>query len=186
MEPVSAHEDSPLTRSDVFRRVSMNGKDALKLQFGSFYRLAKMNLEGITAVDSIRQPRPGGNCANWILGHLVGAQNSAMGLAKQTPVWEDDSLARASSTPITSAEGAIDWDTLVERFVASESRFLSGLDALTEDELDEDGFVDPFGNPTTRGQLLNFLALHQNYHVGQLGMTRRLIGLPGAITDPRG
>jgi len=162
----------------------MDGKDALKLQYGFFYRIAKANLDGITAAQSVEQPRPGGNCANWILGHVVGAHNHVMRLAKQEPVWEDPSLERASADPITSADEAIDWDTMVSRLLASESRLMAGLEALSEEDLDQGGFEDPFGNETSRGQLLNFLALHQNYHAGQLGMSRRLVGLDGAIRNP--
>jgi uncharacterized damage-inducible protein DinB len=163
----------------------MDGKDALKQQYGFFYRSAKANLDGMTADQSVAQPEPGGNCANWILAHMLGAHNAVMKLAKQDPVWEDETLARAGSDPITSAADAVDWDTMVTRFLASEPRLLAGLEALTEDELDEEGFTDPFGNETTRGRLLNLLAVHQNYHAGQLGMARRLVGLPGAIRSPR-
>lgn len=163
----------------------MNAKDALKLQYGFFYKIARSNLNGITAEDSVRQPTPEGNCANWILGHLVSAQNGVMQLVGEAPVWESEQLERAGSEPVSDASRAIDWDTMVDRFLASEGRFLAGLDRLTEDELDQGGFTDPFGEERTRGEMLNLMAVHQNYHAGQLGLSRRLMGLPGAIRSPQ-
>ena len=46
-------------------------------------------------------------------------------------------------------------------------------------DLDDEGFTDPFGNQVTRGEFLNLMAFHQCYHAGQLGLSRRLAGLPG-------
>lgn len=162
----------------------MTGKDALKLQYHFFYLTAKANLEGMSAEQSLTQPSPGGNCANWILGHLVGAHNNVMGLANEAPVWETEDLARTAE-PITSADQALDWDTMVSKLLASEDRLLAAIDGLTDEQLDEGGMDDPFGNPITRGQYLNLMALHQNYHMGQLGLSRRIAGLPGAIRAPQ-
>jgi uncharacterized damage-inducible protein DinB len=162
----------------------MNAKDGLKTQYHFFYLTAKRNLEGLSAEDSVVQPSPGGNCANWILGHMVGAHNAVMGLVNQAPVWESEDLARAATEPITSAAEAIDWGTMVSKLLDSESRFMAGLDALSEEALDDEGFTDPFGNEVTRGEMLNLMAVHQNYHAGQLGLSRRLAGHPGAIRPP--
>ena len=163
----------------------MNGKDLLKTQYTFFYRTAKLNLDGFGAEASVAQPANGANCANWILGHVVRAHNNAMRLVNQEPVWDSAELDRTTEGPVTSPEDALDWDMLVSKFLASEARFMAGLDALEESQLDEGGFKDPFGNATTRGGMLNFLAVHGNYHTGQLGISRRLAGLPGAIRAPR-
>lgn len=39
---------------------------------------------------------------------------------------------------------------------------------------------------STRAGLLTLLAFHQTYHVGQLGVSRRVAGLPNAEVDARG
>lgn len=162
----------------------MNGKDSLKQQYGFFYAGAKRNLEGFGAEESLTQPSPGGNCANWILAHVVWVQNGVMGLAKASPVWENEALEKVRHEPIASPDEAFDWDTMVSKLVESEARLMAALDMIEEDALDQDGFTDPFGRPTTRGGLLSLLASHQNYHSGQLGLSRRLAGLPGAIRAP--
>lgn len=162
----------------------MTGKDALKQQYGFFYLTVKRNLDGFGAEASLVQPSPGGNCGNWILAHMVLVHNAAMSLVNETPVWDHEALERARAEPVTASGEAFDWDTMVARLLDSESRFLGALDALAEGDLDEEGFTDPFGNATTRGGLLNLLAVHQSYHAGQLGLSRRLAGLPGAIGSP--
>jgi uncharacterized damage-inducible protein DinB len=42
----------------------------------------------------------------------------------------------------------------------------------------------PFGDPSTRAGLLAVLVVHQCYHAGQLGMTRRAAGKKAAILAP--
>ncbi len=159
----------------------MKAKDAIKAQFGLFYRTAKGNLDGVTAEHAVSQPERGGNCTNWIVGHIVRAQNGVMGLLDEAPVWESEQLERAHDTPITSADEAIDWETMVGKLLGSEARLMSAFDALDDERLDDGGFTDPFGNEVTRGEFLNLLAFHQTYHAGQIGLSRRVAGRPGVI-----
>jgi len=161
----------------------MNLSEALAQHFGMMYRVAEMNLEGMTHEQSLIQPGSGGNCANWILGHLVNVQNGAMELLGEAPVWESEDLARAGWTPITGELGAIDWNILKDRFLDSRERFLAAVSMLSEKVLAED-VPDPFGGRTSRAKLLNTLAFHQAYHAGQLGLVRRIAGLPGAVKGP--
>ena len=41
-----------------------------------------------------------------------------------------------------------------------------------------------YGGTCSRAELLNLLAFHQTYHVGQLAISRRIAGLDGAIKGP--
>jgi len=162
----------------------MNGRDALTQQYGFFYLTAKRNLEGFPADASVVQPEPDGNCANWILGHMLQSHNAVMGLMNEEPVWDDAALSALGAEPITAPDQALDWDAMVSSVLGSEARCLAAIQRLTDEQLDEAGFTDPFGQATTRGALLNLLAVHLNYHSGQLGLVRRLAGLPGAIRSP--
>lgn len=163
----------------------MTAVDVLQRQFGYVYRLVALNTEGMTAEDALVQPRPAGNCANWMLGHLTAAQNGVMWLAREAPVWDLEVLKPGrGQPPVTGPENALEWEELRSRFLASEDRCLAALGRLTEADLDEAGFTDPFGAACTRGEFLTLLAVHQLYHAGQLGIARRLAGLPGAIRGP--
>lgn len=160
----------------------MKAQDLLVHQFTVFYVVAEKNLEGMTHEDSLVSIG-GGNCANWILGHLVNVHNGVMGLAGAEPVWEDERLKNAGWNPIDDPSKAIDWDTLRERFFAARDRCLEAIGRLSDAALDE-VLPDPFGGSITRGRLLGVLATHQWYHVGQLGLARRAAGKEGAILGP--
>ncbi|HEY3155569.1 MAG TPA: hypothetical protein VGK76_02935, partial [Candidatus Eisenbacteria bacterium] len=90
----------------------MNPQKAIAQHFQLMYQTAAANLKGVTPEQSLVQPSPGGNCANWILGHLMNVQNGVMGVLGEKPVWESGELARAGDDPITGPANAIDWDTL--------------------------------------------------------------------------
>jgi len=161
----------------------MDARELLRQQFSLMYQVAERNLEGMSRQHSLAHPAPGGNCANWILGHLTNVQNGAMKLMGENPVWESDQLQRAGFDPITASEQAIDWDTLRDRFLGSRERTLAAIGRLSNEALNET-VPHPFGGTCTRGELLNTLAFHQTYHVGQLGVMRRVAGLEGAIKAP--
>ena len=98
----------------------MTARDLLVQQYGAIYYMVSRNVDGLTHDDSLTSPAAaGGNTANWILGHLVSVHNAVMSLVGAPPVWDSDQLERARfDHPIRTADDAIDWDTLVERFNA--------------------------------------------------------------------
>ena len=161
----------------------MDARSAIRSHYQLAYRTIDMNTDGMSHEDSIRQPSPGGNCANWILGHVVAVQNEVMKLLGERPAWESESLARTES-PITTEAEAIDWDVMRREFLDSEARCLAAIDGLSETKLDEPGYPNPLGGELTFGELLNFLGFHQVYHAGQIGLSRRLAGLDGVIRSP--
>jgi uncharacterized damage-inducible protein DinB len=161
----------------------MKTQEAIAKQFGLMYQVTAANLDGMTAEQSLAQPSPGGNCANWILGHLTNVQNGVMRALGEKPVWESDELARAGFEPISGRAAAIDWNTLRDRFLGSRERCVAAISALSDERLAE-SLPHPFGGATSRAELLNLLAFHQAYHSGQLAMSRRIAGLEGAVKGP--
>lgn len=162
----------------------MNARDMLLQQFGAIYSLIARNTEGLGHGDSLVPAAGGGNTANWILGHLTNVQNAVMQLTGAPPVWESEELKRARfDHPIRDESDAIDWDTLTARFNASRDVCLAALGSLSDESLAEK-MPGPFGNPSTRAEVLGVLAVHQCYHAGQLGMLRRAAGLKAAILAP--
>lgn len=161
----------------------MTAQAMLRHQLHVTHVVAAQNLEGMTARDSLVQPPGGGNCANWILGHLVNVHNELAGVLGVAPVWEAPELERAGPEPIREAEGALDWEELVARFAEAEPRLGAALEGLSDEALAEVIPTPAFGD-TPRGVLLATILFHQAYHAGQLATARRLAGLPGAIRIP--
>jgi uncharacterized damage-inducible protein DinB len=161
----------------------MKPQESLSQHFGLMYYTVDANVKGITHQQSLAQPDHGGNCANWILGHLVNVHNGVMGLVGEAPVWESDQLKRAGFEPITGPSNAIEWSMLRDRFLESKKRCLAALSRLSDQALAE-SVPHPFGGSCSREELLNTLAFHQTYHAGQLALARRVAGLEGVIKGP--
>ena len=170
--------------SAVDSTAAVTTKHALKSQFQVLYGTISDNLAEMSHEDSLVQPSPGGNCANWILGHLTNVQNQTMQLLGEAPVWESPELERAGLDPITSPDRAIDFDTMKANFLGSAERCLAAIDGLSDEQLAQGGIPHPFGGETTRGALLALLSFHQAYHAGQLALSRRVAGYPGAVKAP--
>jgi hypothetical protein len=161
-----------------------NASELLTHQFGTVYALIERNTAGMSHADSLVQPQPTGNCANWILAHLTVVHNTLMGLLGESPVWDHQRLTLGTLyEPIEREEQAFDWDTMRSRFVASRDRCLAALTRLTPEALAR-RMTGPFGDPTTMAGLLGTLAVHQTYHAGQLAVSRRVAGLEGAVKAP--
>lgn len=161
----------------------MKTQQSIAHQFGLVYRMIADNVEGLSAEQSLAQPSPGGNCANWILGHLTNIQNGVMRLVGEEPVWESEQLAHAGWEPITGPTRAIAWDTLRDRILGSRERCVAAISNLSDEKM-ADEVPHPFGGTTSRAQLLSLLAFHQAYHAGQLAIARRIAGLEGAVKGP--
>lgn len=161
----------------------MTTQETLGQHLAMTYHTAEANLKDMTQEHSLARPTAGGNCANWILGHLVTIHNYLMEILGEPPVWESEQLARAGFDPIEDPGDAIAWDTLRDRFLGSRERCLAALRRLTDEALAEE-LPDPFGGSSSRAKLLTVIAFHQAYHAGQLGVLRRIAGLSGAIQGP--
>lgn len=140
------------------------------------YSLQK-NLEGITHEDSLAQPRAKGNCINWVVGHIVHHRNIMHGLAGIEPVWTNEMEERyyRGSSPLTSATEAEDLPTLLAMYEASQSALTARLCDMTSEELEQETDEKPLAT-TLAG-----LVFHESYHMGQLGIIRRVIGKEAAL-----
>lgn len=143
-----------------------------------------VNLEGVDHQASVKRPEPAGNSLNWIVGHLVATYDHLLPVLGGEPVLagEQKALYDRGTTPLADAEKAVPIDTLRQAFATAHERVVEGLGKLPEERLAEPAPFSPTKNPDeTLGSLLAILTFHQAYHVGQLGIGRRLAGLSGAI-----
>jgi uncharacterized damage-inducible protein DinB len=141
-------------------------------------RALHLNLEGLTHTECLLQP-PGGNCINWLLGHILRHRNLMLEALDAPTVWSAEAQVRydRGSAPIQGeeAEGVVRLEELRQELDRSGEQLRSTLT-----EVGEEALRAPSGT-STLGQRLLFLALHEAYHVGQIGLLRRLSGKEGAI-----
>jgi uncharacterized damage-inducible protein DinB len=148
------------------------------------HQVLRMNLEGVTQEESLIQPEPGGNCLNWVVGHLLWVHNNALRLLGQEPAIDPADLKRyeRGSPPITDAAEARDVREMMAAWDQACERMDAGLAGITPEFLDRPAPESPSGDPNeTNRTLLSTILFHQAYHSGQTGVLRRIAGKEGAI-----
>ncbi len=143
------------------------------------------NLEGITHEESLHAAASGGNCINWVVGHLVASRQgwlAALGLEGITSPTVANRYRRGGD-PIVDPAEATPIAELLAAFDAGQERLVARLGAMPEDELDSPAPFSPGNNPDETWRSLNAgLCFHEAYHVGQTGVLRRWLGRPGVLT----
>ncbi|NNE09895.1 MAG: DinB family protein [Gemmatimonadetes bacterium] len=155
----------------------------IQLNFNAF--AFRRNTAGITQEQSLMQPAPGGNCLNWIAGHVTGSRDGFL-LAIGADPFPKDRYARymrGGGGPITGPEEhVLPLAEIVADFASVHERMFEGVATLSAGDLGKKAPFSPIDNPDeTIGSLLAGLVFHESYHIGQTGLLRRLVGLGGAI-----
>lgn len=151
-------------------------------QFGLNHSVTHRNLSDMTHDESLVHPGPAGNCANWVLGHIVGTRNFVMAALGEPPVWTEDEAAgyTQGSKPLT-ADRARRLEDLLAALDRSQALMTEKIGALDQSGLDRTvGPVGPLGEQSVAERLMT-LSFHESYHVGQFGLLRRLLGKANAI-----
>lgn len=158
--------------------------ELLRLQARITHFVVRLNTEAVTQEESLLQPEPGGNCLNWVVGHLDAIYERALPLLGQAPVMEPGALARydRGSPPLRDPADALPLGELLDTWDEASRRFDAGLAALDPGALDGPAPFSPSGDPDeTVRSMLGTVLFHQGYHAGQTGILRRLAGKEGAI-----
>lgn len=156
----------------------------LHAQAQAVHGTLRANTKGLTQEDSLVQPEPGGNCLNWVVGHLLSVYDNVLPLFGQDPVLGKEALSRyrRGSAPLTDPAEALPLDTLLRAWDEAASRIEAGLATLTTERLDARAPFSPRNDPNeTVRSLLSMVIFHQAYHAGQTGLLRRLAGKEGAV-----
>lgn len=139
------------------------------------------NLEGITHAHTLFQPEQAGNTINWLLGHLLQVRQYALQDALGEAILDPATLTMYDTKTAFDPEKALHLDELREKLDLSFAALNDAFDALTDEQLAE-VMPKPFFNaPVTRGQQVNFYSFHEGYHIGQIALIRRLLGMSGQI-----
>lgn len=148
-----------------------------EVSYGALFR----NLEGITHEESLVFPKPAGNCANWLLGHIVSSRNRVLPLVGVVPVWtlETGFLYSGIEEAHWTPDHALPFRDIQSDLARIQQELLNALEVTPEDKLAQQ--VSP---GRTVGEALGFLLWHESYHGGQIALVRRLLGKEGVIRAP--
>jgi uncharacterized damage-inducible protein DinB len=146
--------------------------------FGNNVRLLELNGAGLTPELASQRSASGVASAAWILGHLVTTRRRLARLVggdvQEDPVWEQH---YARGGPGTNAH--LSWPDLVEAFRSTDQALKAAFQELAD--WDRPTLNPALGIEQPLEQVLAFLFMHECYHLGQIGIIRKLHGLPGAI-----
>jgi hypothetical protein len=139
--------------------------------------ILKQQTAGLTTKDSLLQPQPGGNCLNWVMGHLVVnlveiLEVLEVDLSEDLP---DLTRYRIGSEPIRGEEvGVLALDNLVDLYEQLTNKIVDRLSQMNEAEFEEE--IDFWQGKSRRGYVAFFYFFHNTYHLGQLEFLRNLAG----------
>jgi len=144
------------------------------------YSLAA-NLEGLTHDDSLKSPEEGGNCINWVVGHvLIGRNILFRQLGGDAFLTEEEAMPyQRGAASLKVGDPCIDLARLMTGLEETSAVLMERIKALDDEGLGRS--LDPSAFPVqvekpTLGALLSLLMFHESYHSGQVGILRRLAG----------
>lgn len=140
----------------------------LRKMFSMNHSLLTKNLGDVT--EELALSKPGaGNAIAWSLGHIVYWRQAVITMLGGTPVWaegEAEGFKGTSREFPATIDG--DWPTLVKAYRESHTRLMSVLGEQSD--------------PTPEAlEGASQLQCHEAYHIGQIALARRVVGLPGAL-----
>lgn len=139
-------------------------------------KLFRNCLDGLTDAAARERPVSGSNNAAFVAAHVADSRFYLLRL-----LGAEAANPLAYLEDVKSIDDVKQWPTLEEIHAAwtqASHALRERLDSLTAAELDQpakQGF--PMPNATMLG-VLTFLVQHDSYHVGQLSLLRRQVGLP--------
>jgi len=136
----------------------------------------------VAAADMVAQPNGVMNHPAWVIGHLTQICQNLGGVIGAPP-WLPDDWAKRFGTgtlPVADASVYETKDNALAMLRDAQSRITQAVEQLNESRLDEpfpdESFRDVF--PSIRHFLTQVLVGHSAYHIGQVGVWRRAMGLP--------
>lgn len=131
---------------------------------------------GLTHADSLLQPN-GGNCLNWVLGHLITERDTILGYLGQPALLTEaeSEIYRRESAQLQDETLALPLELLLRDLASSQASITSALATITPEALEA-----PVGKSTV-GERIAFKLWHETYHVGQLELLRHLAGMHDSI-----
>ncbi len=136
-------------------------------------RLLRSMADGLDHGQSLLQPR-GGNCFNWVLGHIVVHRDKVISACGGQPVLDAGQTARYEneSDPITAdGDDVVAFDTLLSLLDESQDRLADAVD-----EADMSALQTVRDREVPLWKRIHFWYFHDTYHAGQTELLRGLAG----------
>ncbi len=140
------------------------------IQFEFIYKALALNIENITQEESVIFPDAGGNCMNWMLGHILDYRNRMLALLNQEMIWDKKAIVcyKRGSNAAAEKDNFLQWPQLLNYLGFTYELIFK---TLKEAEISEPDKIKSFAQ----------LLAHESYHTGQIGLLRRVLGKEGKL-----
>jgi uncharacterized protein YndB with AHSA1/START domain/uncharacterized damage-inducible protein DinB len=137
-------------------------------------------IDGLTDEQAWTRPTPQTNAMLWIIAHAVTVRASMLKMLGVTvdTGWGD--LFARGATP-RDTEAYPDRDEILRVHATVAAQLATTLASLTPTDLVKEIPNSRFPGAKTMADQIAFLALHDSYHVGQLGYIRKELGFGGMV-----
>jgi uncharacterized damage-inducible protein DinB len=159
-------------------------KAVLKTQLEFTHYMITATAAGTTHEESLAAPPGGGNCLNWVLGHILVSRGQILEVLGDRGVLTDEQAEpyRRGSEPLRDGSAVLPLSELLTAVETSQERIQAQLERLDDAALARVLPESPFGREQeTVETMLAALIFHEAYHAGQMGLLRRLAGLEGTV-----
>jgi hypothetical protein len=138
------------------------------------YNEIQRHLKGLGHMDLLLQLPFGGNCANWVLGHIIEGRNDMLKFLSRPMLWDDAAckIYRSGSAPIKGADSPhLSFECLHMDLKAIHNDLAEALASISQADLDSETAYPEDGG---LANLMARMLWHETYHVGQLEILRGL------------
>src|SRR5689334_14627220 len=91
------------------------GNEIFIIQFEFIYKALSLNIENITNEESVIFPETGGNCMNWMLGHIFDYRNRMLAILNQEPIWSKETIVcyKRGTNAASEKDNFLQWQQLL-------------------------------------------------------------------------
>jgi hypothetical protein len=154
----------------------INIEDFAKMLEGE-HAIMRQQTADLSHADSLLQPQPGGNCLNWVMGHLAVNLVEILGVLdeKLPQNLPDLTRYRIGSEPIRGEEeGVLSLQQLIDTYTELNNQVVNRLEIMSDADFEEE--IEFWQGKMRRGYVAFFYFFHHTYHLGQLEYLRNLAG----------
>ncbi|UCG24365.1 MAG: DinB family protein [Chloroflexota bacterium] len=121
---------------------------------------------------SLWQPPFGGNCVNWLMGHLIVSRCNFLMLLDVPSVWSMEQCRRfmPGSEPVTGESGSVSFAMLLADFDRTQDRLLELLTRTTAEDL------SVIKGKRSVAETLLYYQAHEANHAGQIELLSQFSG----------
>src|SRR5471032_3158967 len=122
----------------------MSTIDTLATQLAITQRTIKRNLEEVSHEESLLRPQPGGNSANWVLGHILASRSGLLKNLGEQPLLDDAAVQQYRRGSDGNVPNPVPLTELLAALDRSQPAIIAGMKRIPDTAL---AAKSPFSSP---------------------------------------